>query len=426
MVNTNSEIIPKDFQGSTNNAIIGVKLSAIHLLIVFIFCLSSFYFYEPIFLNEQLLKLLYWFMVIVLFGFSLKPILYNSETFKFISPLRVLVISMFVSVLSAMVFWGQSPHLTIRAMFPYLGFVLYFYLLTTKPPLVWLVRLIWILAALYILIYLFSLIQIPNTVFGSFMDRTVSDKRGFFRLFIPGRGFMFLSFFMSVSSYLYSKRTRWLWIAFGLFLIIVAHVIRQYILFSFIIAGVVLLWRVELWKKILLLLLCVIAGYYVYEYSSIIQALINITNAQIVENKPVEDVRITAYRYFFFEFAPNLFASIFGNGVPHDQSSYGSFYRFVVNDQMELFMSDVGFAQIYAQFGLFGLLSVFFIFFRSFYIKVPSKYLYLKLFIIFVFFSNFLSGYFLSNHNIAAISIVLYMMEVVSKNDRQSSDVLTQ
>lgn len=406
---------------SSINTGIRIKLSVVHIFTILIFCLSSFYFYGPAFLHEQSLKFFYWALVILLFGFSFKRLLYSPETLRFTPFLRLLLISMFVSMLPALLFWGQGPDLTIRAMFPYLGFILYFYLLTIKPSLKWLVRLIWFLAFLYIVVYLFSLTQAPDVIFGSFADKDVDDNRGIFRLFIPGRGFLFLAFFMAVSNYLYSKRVLWLWIAAGLFMVIMAHVIRQYILFSFIIAGWVLFWNVPLWKKMIFLLLGVIAGYYVYLYSPVIQTLISLTEIQVVDNVPTENIRITAYRYFFTEFSPNSFCSIFGNGVPHAHSSYGRYYNGVINEQMRLYLSDVGYAQIYAQFGVIGLLAVICIFIRAFFVKIPAEFLYLKLFIIFVFFANFMSGYFLSNNNVVVISIVLFMIEIVSKKEAQGS-----
>lgn len=396
-----------------------IKLSVIHLFVVLVFCLGSFYFYEPAFLHEQSLKFFYWCLVVLLFGCSFKRLFYNPEAFKFTFSLRLLLISMFVSMLPALLFRGQNPTLTLRAMFPYLGFVLYFFLLTTNPPLKRLILLIWVLASLYILIYFYSLTQIPDMIFGSYADSSVGDQRGIFRLYIPGRGFMYLAFFVAISNYLYSKRALWLWIAAGLFMVIVAHVTRQYILFSFIIAGSVLLRKVPLWEKTAFLFLGLIAGYYIYQYSPVIQALISLTERQVVDSVPAENIRITAYRYFFSEFSPNLFCSIFGNGVPHAHSSYGRLYSGVVNEQMNLYLSDVGYAQIYAQFGFFGLLAVLFLFIRAFYVKVPSKFLYLKLFIVFVFFANFMSDYFLNKSNVAAISIVLYMIEVVN-NDRRN------
>src|SRR5690606_20667163 len=86
-----------------------------------------------------------------------------------------------------------------------------------------------------------------------------------------------------------------------------------------------------------------------------------------------------------------------------------------------LYLSDVGYAQIYAQFGVIGLLAVICIFIRAFFVKIPAEFLYLKLFIIFVFFANFMSGYFLSNNNVVVISIVLFMIEIVSKKEAQGS-----
>lgn len=392
-----------------------IKLSTVYLLVVFVFSLSSFYFYEPSFFDEQIVKFFYWCFIIVLFGWSFKSLLYTSEDLQFASLLRLLLFSMFFSTVPSLFTWGQNPILSLRALFPYLGFILYFFLLTTKPALKWLVKIIWILSILYILVYIFSLIQAPDTFFGSFVDKDVENKRGLFRLFIPGRGFLFLTFFIAVTNYLHLKKAKWLWIALGLFLIIVAHVIRQYIFFSFVIAGWVFLLKIPVWKKTFFLFLGVLVVYYTYEHSLVFQTLIELTENQFVEGHSEENIRITAYRFFFFEFSPNALSAFFGNGIPHASSDYGLYYVNVINEQKYLYLSDVGYAQIYALFGVPGLIAVFLIFIRVFFVKIPLEFFYLKLFIIFVFFANFMSGYFLSNHNIAAISIVLFMIEVVAK-----------
>ena len=83
-------------------------------------------------------------------------------------------------------------------------------------------------------------------------------------------------------------------------------------------------------------------------------------------------------------------------------------------------MSDVGYAQIYALFGILAIVSFIVICYRALRQKVPEKYLYAKMYIIFVMFSTFLSGYFLSpNTAIASICIALYILERVNMQSRE-------
>lgn len=393
-----------------------VKCQKVYLFITFTFCLSSFYFYEPVFLHEQGLKLAYWVLLGFLFVFSVKPLLYHPDSsLKFINPLRFLLVSMLLSTLSPMFFWGQGFSLSLRAMFPYMGFILYFFLLVTNPPARRIVQLIWLLAILYVVVYSYSLLQAPDIVFGSFKDKDVDFSRGFARLFVPGRGFLFLAFFISVNNYVCRKRQFWLWVTLGLSLIILAHLIRQYILFSFVLAGAAILSKTSLWKKAVLILLSISVGYYAYLTSPIVQSLIALTEAQLFNETSGENIRLTAYQFFFTEFSSNTFSSILGNGVPHYHSLYGNYYTDVVNGQKELFLSDVGYAQIFAQFGVLGMISIVFVFYNSFMVSVPNQYKYLKLFMVFVFLSTFMSGYFLSNNNLAAIAMAMYLIEVVKE-----------
>lgn len=401
-----------------------IKTRDVHLIIISIFCLSSYYFYEPAFLPDEYAKIVYWFMLALIFAYSFKRLLYNKEQFRFIVPLRLFLLTMSVSMLPAFIFWRQTPDLTLRAMFPHLGFVLYFYLLVCKPDVKSVEKIIWFLAILYILIYLYSLAIAPDVLFGSYAERDIEDTRGIFRLFVPGRGFLFLAFFIALSNYSHFGKSMWGWIALGLFFVIIAHVIRQYILFSALIAGWVIFWNVPIWKKSVFIIVAVVIGGFLYENLTIIQNLIALTEGQVVESDPNENIRITAYKYFFIEYPANIFCSIFGNGVPHVESNYGHYYVEIINGQKKLYMSDVGYAQVFALYGLIGLCLAFLIFWKSFTAKVPNRYGYLQLFMLFVFLSNILSDYFLSNHNIATISITLYLIERVDEKKKKVKSLL--
>ncbi|TCO07876.1 hypothetical protein [Natronoflexus pectinivorans] len=393
-----------------------INLKTLGAFFFLIFTLSSFYFYEPVFFSAELLKLVYWLLCSCVILLSVKKLLYTKEQLVFANGLRILLFSIFFSMVPAFISWGQSPLLTLRATFPFLGFISYFYLLTINPSIKFLERIIWVFSFSYIFIYFLSLSLLPEVYFGSFADRRIDDMRAVFRLFIPGRGFLFLSFFFAVGRYIYNRRIIWLYLSIFLFAVILMHVIRQYILFSFVISAIALLWNLTWWRKVLIVLSAILIGGYVIENSNVIQSLVLLTETQIGTDKPTEDIRVTAYKYFSFNFSPNAFNAFFGNGVPHEASTYGAYYTNIINADQKLYLSDVGYAQIYGLFGILGLLASLFLMIRTFFLRVDIKYLYLKLFMIYVLFANILSGYFLSYHNVVAISIVFFMLEKVHTN----------
>lgn len=377
-----------------------------------LFCLSSFYFYEPVFLSVGLLKLAYWTLLGAIFLISIKEVLYSRRTPLFGGPLRLFFFGLIFSSLFAYIYWDQSPLLTLRALLPYFGFLFYFFLIRSRLKPKWVEGMIVGFAFLYVLIYLSSFIDPQHAMFGSFQGEKINDQRGIFRLFIPGRGFLFLCFFFCISNYLSKRGSLWLFFGFLFFLIILMHVIRQYIFFSLIISSWVLFWNISYLKRLLIFGSLFFFGQYLIMNSTALQTLVLITDHQFSVDS-AENVRILGYQFFFNDFGHGFLTSVFGNGVPHDDSTYGGFYRSVVNGQMKLYMSDVGYAEIFAQFGFLGLCAVGLIFLRAFMIKVPKRFLYVKLFMVFVFLSNFLSGYFLSYHNVAAISLSLYLIETV-------------
>jgi hypothetical protein len=273
-------------------------------------------------------------------------------------------------------------------------------------------KIIWTLCLTYITCYFYALLKAPEVIFGN-ADVTIDDQRGLVRLFVPGRSFVYLAYFLALSKYLKFKATYWLSISIVLFGIIVMHVIRQYILFSFLIGFFVVFDQIKWWKKIAVIGLVFFGISYLYEQLPFLQKLVELSEGQVNDNNlGEENIRITSYRYFFTDFAPNAFSAIFGNGTPHETSSYGNFYVNTIN-QKGLYMTDVGYAQIYALFGGLGLFLFGFLFYKAIsQKKIPVEFLYTKWFVLFVAFSNIMSGLALNNSSIICLVFVFYILEV--------------
>ncbi|HCT9758124.1 TPA: hypothetical protein OUD47_005320, partial [Klebsiella pneumoniae] len=116
--------------------------------------------------------------------------------------------------------------------------------------------------------------------------------------------------------------------------------------------------------------------------------MVNLTLDQLTSQKSGDDnVRLLEYNYFLTNYSKNMITDIFGNGIPHFQSSYG-LKEISIREQFSYFMSDVGYAAIFVRFGVIGLLLYLFVFVKAAFQKVDKQYIYAKLFIIYLAIAN--------------------------------------
>jgi hypothetical protein len=238
------------------------------------------------------------------------------------------------------------------------------------------------------------------------------------RLFVPGRSFVYLGFFMALSRYINLKSKKWLFVLLGFFLIIVMHVIRQYILISFFIGFFAIFKSSKMWKKLLISVFIFFSLSYLYEKSSILQNLVLLSEGQAAESSGGEEnIREISFNYFFTEFSPNLLSDIFGNGPPQATSDYGKFYTGL--NFKGMYMSDVGYAQIYALFGALGLLIFGLLFYKIITQKnISENLMYTKYFVVFSLLANVASGLILNTSNIVCLVFVIYILEIENRNNK--------
>ena len=392
-----------------------------HIVIIFslLFCWAALYFYAPVGVDISTLRVIYSILLTITTLLSWQTLFYKGHNTLYYNPMRWLLFAMLFSIIPAAVTWGQPVSLTLRATLPFLAYIYFFFLYRYQPEIKDLEKVIWVLCIVYICVYLYSLYMAPTFVFGD-VGKDINDNRGFFRFSVPGPAFLHLGFFLTIAKYIDQKKTKWIVFSALLFLTIILHVTRQYIFWAFVVSFFFLTVNMKLWKRIVFIVFVAALLVYAFQNVPIFQRLSQLTEKQYARSQNHrEDVRVTSYRLFLFQFSPDVFTTVFGNGAPHVDSSYG---RLVTNlKDKGLYMSDVGYAQIYALFGIIGLASFIGICYRVLRQKVPDKYLYAKMYIIYAMFSTFLTGYFLNvdvNGAILAISVALYILERVNGQSR--------
>jgi hypothetical protein len=216
-----------------------IRTSPVNVLcrvLMYVFPLASFLFYEYAGFNLGLLYQLYYialFTIIVLTFIGFKKRYYNSLYGKYVLGIIILIV---FSILLCYSFWGQSPILGFRPAAPSLAIIYFLFLLKIQPSIKSVEIMICFFSVVYIAIWISAISNAPELTFGKGSEEGLSEDRGFFRTYIPGMGFLLLGFFMSVNKYVVTRNPIWIIVFVGLFIVIVLHLTRQIILFSFLVA----------------------------------------------------------------------------------------------------------------------------------------------------------------------------------------------
>jgi len=408
MRNTELNIIP---HRKSHNC----KMNYWQLGILFLFPVLSCYGYTYVGFNLTLIKALYFISVPIMIVYVIGLWTVKQKNNSYFYCMSFILLSTVLSILMAYLFSEQSLGLGYRATAPYLAIIFYFYLLKTRPVLKQIEIFVWIFAGIYIVLWLYGISKAPEIVFGD-VDGYISDSRGVFRLRLPGRACVVLAFFLALNKYVVTHKTFFLTLSIFLFTIIVLQVTRQIILFSFLVGICYLLLSDRKAWVYLIIIGCVFILFLslnkrIIPEDSVIGQMLSLTGSQVDDQKSGEDdVRIQEYRFFFNDFSKNLITDIFGNGVPHHDSKYGRYYVDTVQDVYRFFLSDVGYAQMFAVTGWVGLLLYLFLFLRVARQKVPSVVMFAKLFVIYQIFANIAASWY--THDVICICVCIYVLSV--------------
>ena len=322
-----------------------------------------------------------------------------------------------LSIVMSFVIWGQDIILGYRSTIQFLSIVFYFFLLKSGFEKKEIEKFVIFYGCLWIAIWCANLITFPFPVFGLQDVDAINESRGIARFFIQGNGFLYILFFLLYNKWLCERKKVPLLLAMAAFLIIVLQVTRQTIFFSLLIA------LYYFFKKCQYALHCTlfaVVAFFAIDVEiprdSVVGKMIELSQDQYVDNSYGEkNIRIEEYKYFFTEYSSNVVAMLFGNGLPHDESSYGKMYT-KLRMQKRFFFSDVGYAGIYIMLGALGL----FVFLRFFLILMKSRvcdnrFLWTKMFVVYLFACNIVS--FVIMTNVIPLCTVLYLMNENGKHE---------
>lgn len=323
---------------------------------------------------------------------------------------KLLLVSIFISIISTYLFWGQSfPDSLFASLFPVFGYNLYFFLLKNRISIQKIESIIKILGIVSVLAFLVSFLIYPSEIFqNSFLFQDLS--RGFQRIQLRGFGFIYLFYFMTLNKISNKEGISWI-VWWGLSLIcIILSLTRTYIFFTVLLSGIYIIRNSSIYIKVLLVAILYL-GIQSITDSKIFQKL-NETTSKDLES--AEDyIRIKAATYFIGDFQPSPYTKVLGNGFPYGtKSNYGRFTDNLKKTDW-FFVDDLGLLGLYIYLGALGVLAYVLIFFKTLKATLPDEFLYLKLFMAFILLIGLNSYATYNSDFLVGIVFVFYLYECV-------------
>ncbi|MFC0261603.1 hypothetical protein [Fontibacter flavus] len=362
--------------------------SIVQIVFLVLVVAISLKFFDAKFLDPKPVKYMAFLCTWTMIGLSLVQIVKQKGEFTF--PVRLIFFSIAFSIFMAYYSWDQSLFEGLLETTDFMLWPLFFFLLYLKIPIKTLEKIIVAFGLLYAILYFYQYANSGTVIFGKpLWGDEFLEQRGAVRIIFPGAGIFLLTIFISITKITTTKEYKWFWIGVAVLglIIPVMQVTRQFI------AGVYLLYLIHFSKgssffKKMMVVLFFIGGFILLLQSDLpmIQGLLEVgqRDAELGSNY----IRVLAGEYFIKDFSPNNWSYIFGNGAPNwGVSSYGQFIESLALEK-EFFMSDVGIIAVYAMFGVFAILGFLLIWYKSFTIKVPAKYAYVKYYLWYILFTS--------------------------------------
>ena len=392
-----------------------MKFSKFKLLFTFLFCLSSIHFFDPTIISTSFIYYIYlfFFIVSIVFVFTNSDH-YFSNSFSF--PVILILIAELLSSFNATISWDQDFIESIRAVIPYMVYILFFLLISWKYPIIEIEKLIVIIGFSYILVFLISFYVFPSIYFGNI--ELIDESRGFQRLKTSGIGFLFLLCFYSLNQFIIKKKLLWIFVYFISLSCIFMSLTRTYIIFTLLFSFIYILNNASLYLKLMSIFLVSIF-LYIFVLSNAYNLMAEETDSQVSYAK--EDIRMLSVSFYLNNFSPNIASKILGNGEPGNiknnpiENSYYSKFVNNLEKKFGFYISDIGYLGLYVKFGIFSIISYLIFIYLTFKTTIFSKYLYSKYYLFFIFSISFIIDAPFNTSFISSIVFAYYILFLQSK-----------
>lgn len=349
------------------------------------------------------------------------PFFIRKQNKGFILPVQLIVVAIAFSFFMANISWYQTflDSLTITA--PYLLWIFFFYLLYIKVPVKTIEKIILIYGILYVILYFFQLRYGPKVYFGQPLEggEEYTEDRGILRIIFPAGGIFVLASFIALNKLTTGAKGRLFWLLFALLGIVIPflQVTRLFI------AGVLLIYLFHFIKKLNLVKKALIMG--VFGVGLFIVGNSDLAIVQGLKEESKYDahagqdyVRVKAAKYFLTDFSPSEINKVFGNGAPFTNFTYYGKAMERLQQEDGFYLEDVGIIAMYVMFGIIPIIALIIIWYKSFIIKIPDEYSYVKYYLWYLLFTCLTTFYVYHPYYLISSVFALYIYQTVYEEQK--------
>lgn len=341
----------------------------------------------------------------------------------------VIFVGILASMVSCMINRGQSIIDSIKAMPNYFGLLFYFFLkwrkfklTTVQSALVWLIIVFDILyiAQYYLIDYGINFLNID--------DWMLSDSTEGNRLRVMSSGLYSLGMFYGIVQWYITHKNKYLALFIvGAFVMLLTGY-RQFLV-STLVALLFMIYkldkRVKL-KHIGFVAAIVVVGYVLYQIPAVqgkIAGMIerNDTGASL-DNK--DYIRVIQWEFFNHEYFKNAWEHFFGSGLPLPgaKSGFGKYFQTLTDQGLQYV--DWGIIGVSWMLGVLTFVGYVWMSLAAILKRVPSVYLYISLWYIFLLSSSITNWEFFRDGNFLVHAMALYIIELASKENEKNKSCL--
>lgn len=340
----------------------------------------------------------------------------RKKDLRFRGPILLVMFGIALNILSSSINYDQNPFHTLMMFGSFFFLLSYFLLHELRPDLIFLENIILIFAIIFSVFYIIQVIAYPTPVFSKIM----LEDRNTVRVRIKGNGFLVLGYFLMLSKYLIHRNLIHITLAAGFFIVLLMGGFRTLAIACLLLS---LLTFIKLsgasLKNYLFLIPAILLFFGVFQLegpSKILEGMMETSEGQL--EKSDENIRLVALNYFYNEFPSNPSIFILGSGYPNsDKSQYAR--AFMVLQQQGIFWVDIGLLGFYIVIGLFATLGLIWFSLKAIFIKLPKKYLYLKVYFAYLLLVSFTTMEIFRDGIFGVEALVLYMIDV-AKDEQES------
>ena len=383
--------------------------------LIFVVILGSVEFYRISGLTKNIVYILQFAIIIVLFAIIVVNLIYvkkqpSFRNFRF--GLILITIGVILSVFSAKMINHQPIPITLWAQRSVYFFFFYTVLHILKPTKERLIEIVFLFGVIYAVFYTLQYIAYPIRIF----DVRQEMDRGTVRIFLSGSSYLGIAYLFALQEILYRPKKKFVFYLFVFLLITFLSGSRGRMFNTAFITSLAILFSRKVKNKFIIVFLGLFASIaLILVFQEYFLNLFELTRQQT--DNAEDDVRSRAIDYFLNDFMTHKLCYITGNGDYHFTSPYGQRVAFLMFNK-GFFMSDVGIIGEYVRYGIFFVFGGVLMIIKALFVKINTELMFIKYFLVSAIIALPLASTFTAPYSIVALCIIWYLLDLQMNKKR--------